>query len=183
MKQIITILSVLYVFSSCSNAEKYAGQINELASKWDSTTSAITNFAGTVSSTQASWLNDVNQMQVSEEVMAGWSEDVKAKYNELLASINNNTSNLSKLSSEVDSFISEWTEKAQVLKELKDGLASGKLGDKVEEKISDLTSMVNTGTANLESWQSKFSEINSTIANTKQMFADLAVNAETNSSR
>ena len=183
MKQVLTILSVLFVFAACSNVGKYADQINELASKWDSTTSAITDFAGTVSNTQARWLSDVNSMKVSEEAMAGWSEEMKAKYNELMATVNNNTTNLSGLSSELDSFISQWTEKGETLKALKDGLASGKLGDNVEEQISELTSFANTGASNLESWQAKFSEINAAIANAKQMFADLGVNGKTNSTR
>ncbi|MAT54467.1 MAG: hypothetical protein CMN32_08285 [Saprospirales bacterium] len=183
MKQVLTILSILFVLAACSNAGKYADQINELASRWDSTTSAITDFAGTVSNTQASWLSEVNTMKVSEETMAGWSEEMKAKYNELMAAVNNNTSNLSGLSSELDGFISQWTEKSEELKALKEGLASGKLGDNVEEKISELTSLANTGAANLETWQSKFSEINAAIANTKQMFADLGVSGGSETSR
>lgn len=183
MKQVLTILSVLVVFAACSNAGKYADQINELASKWDSTTSALTDFAGTVSNAQASWLSDVNTMQVSEEAMAGWSEEMKAKYNELSAAVNNNTSNLSALFTELDDFISQWTEKGETMKALKDGLASGKLEGNVEEQISELTSLANTGAANLETWQSRFSEINAAIANAKQMFADLGVSAGTDSSR
>lgn len=183
MKQVLTILSVLVVLAACSNASKYADQINELAANWDSTTSAITDFAGTVSNTQAGWMSDVNSMQVSEEAMAGWSEEMKAKYNELMATSNTTTTNLSNLSSEVDSFISQWTEKSETLKALKEGLTSGKLEGNVEEQISELTSLANTGAANLETWQSKFSEINSAIANAKQMFADLGVSGNTDSTR
>lgn len=175
MKQVLTILSILFVFASCSNAGKYAGQINELASKWDSTTSAITDFAGTVSNTQSSWLSDANSMQVAEEAMKGWSDDMKAKYNELTTAVNSNTTNLSGLTSELDAFITQWTEKSETLKSLKDGLAAGKLGDDVETQLSELTSLANTGASNLEGWQSKFSEINAAIASAKQMFADLGV--------
>ncbi|GIV30966.1 MAG: hypothetical protein KatS3mg029_0317 [Saprospiraceae bacterium] len=173
MKQVLAILSIATFVFACSNVGKYADQINELASKWDSTTTAITDFATQVMNTQSSWQSDLANMQVSPEAMASWNDEMKTKYNEVMALANANTNNLQNMVSEVDGFMNQWKEKSEVMKNLKEGLASGKLPQDVEQQIAELTNLANTASTNLQSWQTKFSELNAAIANAKQMYADL----------
>jgi hypothetical protein len=178
MKKVLAFSAFALIFAACSNVAKFKPMIEELASKWDSTTAGITEFATAVKSEQSNMMNTVNGMQVAPETMATWGEDVKSKYSEIQNSAAASTNNMAGLVSELDAFVSSWTEKSQEVKALQEGLAAGKLEGDVATKIADLTATANDATSKLEGWKTKFEEVKASAAQAQAMFAEF-MNANT----
>jgi hypothetical protein len=172
MKKVFAFMAFATVLAACSNSAKFTDSINELASKWDATTSAVTEFSQTVKDAQAAWVESSNSMQVAPETMANWDETTKNKYNDLQAAAQTNTANLGSIASELDGFIAQWAGQNNSMQALKDGLASGKLGSDTEAKIAELTSAANGTATTLDGWKTKYQEVASALENSKQMFAD-----------
>ena len=178
MKKVLVFAAFALILASCNSVAKYKPMIEELTSKWDSTTSSVTEFANTVKSEQANWMNAVNGMQVAPEAMAKWDDAAKAKYNEIQAAAQANTTNMSGITSELDAFVSSWMEKGKEVQALKDGLAAGKLDGDVQAKIASLTAAATDATTQLGGWTTKFNEVKAAAANAQQMFADFMTTAQ-----
>lgn len=172
MKKVLAFTAFALIFAACNNVAKFKPMIEELTSKWDSTTTSVTEFANMVKSEQSNWMNTVNGMQVAPEAMAKWDEAAKTKYNEIQAAAQASTGNLSGIVSELDAFVTSWGEKSKEVQALKDGLAAGKLEGDVQAKIAELTAAATDATTQLGTWQTKFNEVKAAAANAQQMFAD-----------
>jgi hypothetical protein len=172
MKKVLAFAAFALIFAACNNVAKFKPMIEELASKWDSTTTSVADFANTVKTEQSNWLNAVNGMQVAPEAMAKWDEAAKTKYNEIQTAAQNSTTNLAGVASELDAFVTSWTEKGNEVKALQDGLAAGKLEGDVAAKIAELTAAATDATSKLGTWQTKFNEVKTAAASAQQMFAD-----------
>ncbi|MFQ5446816.1 MAG: hypothetical protein ACE5FF_07775 [Saprospiraceae bacterium] len=172
MKKVFAFMALAMVFAACSNSAKFTDSINELASKWDATTAAVTEFSQTMKDAQSAWVETSNTMQVAPETMANWDETTKNKYNELQAAAQTNTTNLGSIASELEEFMVQWSEQNNTMQDLKDGLASGKLSGDTEAKIAELTSAANNAATMLDGWKTKYQEVASALDNSKQMFTD-----------
>ncbi len=172
MKKVLAFAAFALIFAACSNVAKFKPMVEELASKWDSTTAGVTEFATAVKSEQSSLMNTVNEMQVAPETMEKWGDDAKAKYSEIQNAASASTSNLAGLSSELDAFVTSWAEKSQEVKALQDGIAAGKLEGDVATKIADLTASANDATTKLDGWKAKFEEAKAAAAQAQQMYAE-----------
>ena len=172
MKKVLAFAAFALIFAACSNVAKFKPMIEELASKWDSTTAGVSEFATSVKSEQSNLMNAVNGMQVTPEAMEKWGEDVKAKYSEIQNTASSSSTNMAGIVSELDAFVSSWTEKSQEVKALQDGLAAGKLEGDVATKIADLTATANDATTKLDGWKTKFEEVKASSAQAQQMFAE-----------
>ncbi len=171
MKKVFAFTAFALIFAACSNVAKFKPMIEELAAKWDSTTTSITDLANMMKSEQANWMNAVNGMQVAPEAMAKWDDAAKAKYNEIQTAAQTSTTNFSGIASDLDAFVSSWGEKSKEVQALKDGLAAGKLEGDVQAKIAELTAAATDATTKVSDWQAKFNEIKTAAANAQQMFA------------
>ncbi len=183
MKNVIAFIALATVLAACSNSTKFADSINELASKWDATTSAVTEFSQTVKDAQSAWVESSSTMQVAPDAMANWDETTKSKYNDLQAAVQTNTANLGSIAADLDGFMAQWAVQNETMQALKDGLTSGKLGADTETKIGELTSAANGAAASLDGWKTKYQEVASALENSKQMFADFLSNAGSDSSK
>ncbi len=177
MKKVLAFAAFALIFASCSNTAKLKPMIEELTSNWDNTTSRITEFANTVKSEQSNWMTASKDMQVAPEAMAKWDDAMKAKYSEIQSAAEANSGNISGIASELDAFVSSWTEKGKEIKALQDGLASGKLGNDAQAKIAELTAAATDAGSKLADWQSKFDEVKMAAKNAKQMFAEFMTNS------
>ncbi|MCB0518243.1 MAG: lipoprotein [Lewinellaceae bacterium] len=172
MKKVLAFAGFALILAACNNTAKFKPMVDELSSKWDSATSAVTEFATTVKNDQSAWMSSMNSMQVAPEAMTKWDEAVKTQYNELQTSAQANTSNMAGISSELDAFVSSWQAKSQELQSLKEGIAAGKVEGDVQAKIADLTAAANDATTKLEGWKTKFAEVKAAAAAAQQQFAD-----------
>ena len=172
MKKVLTFVGFALILAACNNTAKFKPMVDELSSKWDSATSAVTDFATTVKNEQSTLSTAMGSMQVAPEAMTKWDETVKTQYNELQTAAQANTSNLAGISSELDAFVTSWQAKSQELTALKDGIAAGKVEGDVQAKIADLTAAANDATTKLDGWKTKFEEVKAAAAAAQQQMAD-----------
>jgi hypothetical protein len=172
MKKVLAFATIALFLASCSNVAKFKPMVEELASKWDGTTSAVTEFVTSVKTEQANWMTAMGGMQVAPELMAKWDEATKTKYNEIQTAAQGNTTAMQGLVTGMDTFVAGWTEKSKEVQALKDGIAAGKLEGDVQTQISGLTTTMNEATSMLEQWKAKFAEVKTAAAASQQSFAD-----------
>ncbi len=172
MKKVLAFASIALIFAACNSVAKFKPQIEELAKTWDSTTSQVTEFATSVKTEQSNWANAATTMTVAPEAMAKWDDAAKAKYAEIQAAAQGSTTGIAGIASEVDGFVSTWTEKSNTMKALTDGLATGKIEGDVTAQIADLTAATTDASSKLASWKTKFDEVKAAAEKAKQMFAE-----------
>ena len=172
MKKVFAFAAIALVFAACNSVAKFKPQIEELAKTWDATTSQVTEFATSVKTEQSNWANAATAMTVAPEAMAKWDDTAKAKYAEIQAAAQTSTTGIAGISSELDGFVSSWTEKSNSMKSLTDGLAAGKIEGDVTAKIADLTAAATDATSKLGTWKTKFDEVKGAAAKAQQMFAE-----------
>jgi peptidoglycan hydrolase CwlO-like protein len=172
MKKVLAFASIALIFAACNSVAKFKPQIEELAKTFDSTTSQVTEFATSVKTEQSNWANAATAMTVAPEAMAKWDDAAKAKYAEIQAAAQGSTTGIAGIASEVDGFVSSWTEKSNAMKALTDGLAAGKIEGDVAAQIADLTAAATDATSKLGGWKTKFDEVKATAAKAQQMFAE-----------
>ena len=172
MKKVFAFAAIALVFAACNSVAKFKPQIEELAKTWDATTSQVTEFATSVKTEQSNWANAATAMTVAPEAMAKWDDAAKAKYAEIQAAAQTSTTGIAGISSELDGFVSSWTEKSNSMKSLTDGLAAGKIEGDVTAKIAELTAAATDATSKLGTWKTKFDEVKGAAAKAQQMFAE-----------
>lgn len=172
MKKVLTFAAIALILGACNSVAKFKPQIDELAKTWDSTTSQVTEFATSVKTEQANWANAASAMTVAPEAMATWDDAAKAKYAEIQTAANGSSTGIAGIATELDGFVSSWTEKSNSMKALVDGLAAGKIEGDVAAQIADLTAAATDASSKLGDWKTKFEEVKASASNAQQMFAD-----------
>ncbi len=174
MKKVLTFVAIALVFGACNSVAKFKPQIEELAKTWDATTSQVGEFATSVKTEQSNWANAATAMTAAAtpEAMAKWDAAGKAKYAEIQAAAQGSSAGISGIATELDGFVSSWTEKSASMKALTDGLAAGKIEGDVATQIADLTSAATDATSKLGGWKTKFDEVKAGASKAQQMFAD-----------
>lgn len=172
MKKVLAFAAIALIFGACNSVAKFKPQIEELAKAWDSTTTQVTEFANSVKTEQANWANATTAMTVAPEAMAKWDEAAKTKYAEIQTAANSSTTGISGIATELDGFVTSWTEKSNGMKALTEGLAAGKIEGDVAAQIADLTAANTDAASKLAGWKTKFDEVKAAAAKAQQMFAE-----------
>ncbi|MEK7256335.1 MAG: hypothetical protein AAB316_16395 [Bacteroidota bacterium] len=173
MKKVLAFFAFALFLAACSSVGKFKPMVEELASKWDSATGAVTSFAGEVTTEQQNWLSAKSSWAMpSPEAMAKWDDATKAKYNEAQTAVANTESSLSAMSGEVSAFATGWQEKGKELQALKDGIAAGKLEGNPQETINSLNTAVTDASTKLEGWKKSLADWKAAAANSQKMMAD-----------
>ena len=155
-------LLVLFVFVSlvsCKGVEQYKGAIEELSGKWDAATTAVTDLSKMVMGEEASMTDMLAGMALDPEVLAKLKPEDQEKITSSQATCVQAGAGYKNLSSEIASFVSEWTTKGEMLTTLKDGLAAGKIEGDVTSQIADLTTSATDAMAKVEGWKSAFETV------------------------
>lgn len=166
MKNIFAIAIPLVFLVACNSVEKHRAGIETLATQWDETTNAVTEFAGSLQTEQANFTQSLASMQVAEDVVAKIKDAAKKEaITAGFAALQNAGGAYNSINAEVMNFVSGWTEKAAEVNALKEGLANGKLEGDVAAQIASLTSMVTEANTKLEGWKQSAETARKAIAN------------------
>jgi hypothetical protein len=165
-------LALPLLLVSCKGVEQYRAGIEELAGNWDSTTEALTQFSGMLSTDLSSYTNSFAAMQPDEAAMASLNPEQKAAIETSRDGVVEALKAYPTLQTSIKDFVNTWTEKSAVLTSLKDGLAAGKIEGDVTAQLSDLSTMVTTATENLDSWKGSHETIQATLRNALGKFSE-----------
>ena len=125
-----------------------------------------------VKNEQSGIMNLTNNLQVDPSISEKWDEATTSKFSNIQSMTEANSSGLATIASELDSFVSSWSEKSKDLKALKDGLAAGKLEGDIQGKIASLTAATTDATAKLDTWKEQLGKIKAAIADATNMLSE-----------
>ncbi len=180
MKKLFFFILPLLVLS-CKGVEQYKAGIEELSGKWDTTTKAVSDFSGMVSSDMSNYtkalasikMDDATAKKLKPEQIQAWEAGEKAATDALAA--------YAPLQKTINDFLKTWTEKSADVNALKSGLAAGKLEGDVTAKIAELNAMVTTAGENLNAWKASYSTVKGAVAssltNLQQMMTSMTTPA------
>lgn len=175
MKKVIAFFApVLFLVACGGGVDQYKPAIEELSANWDNATSAVSEFSKMISEEQTALVNLSNSLQVVPETMAKWDEATTSQFANIKGAAETSTNNVAQIAAQVNEFLTSWNEKSQQLQTLKDGLMAGKIEGDVQTQIAALSAAATDATAQLDSWKTKFTEIQAAAANVKQQFADFS---------
>jgi hypothetical protein len=160
MKKLFLFALPLVLLVACKGVEQYRAGIEELSGSWDTTTKAITDFAGMVSSDMTNYTQAVASMPAIDEATA------KKMKPEQMAAIESAKKGVvdalgayAPLQQTINEFVKMWSEKSAEVTALKDGLAAGKIEGDVTAKLTELNAMVATGNDNLKAWEASYATV------------------------
>lgn len=172
MKKFLPVLLLSAVLASCNNVEQFRGQIESLATNWETATTAVTGFKSLLDGEMGSLNQLMGAMSLGQDVMSKLKDDGKAKLTEFQSQAQAQKDGLSGMAGEVESFITGWTEKAGMLSALQQGLTDKKLPKDVAAQITSLTEAVTGASTTVEGWQGKLTGAKSAISTLSQGFTE-----------
>ncbi len=159
MKKLFFFIALPLLLVSCKGVEQYKAGIDELAGNWDTTTKAITEFSGKVSSDLSNYTQTLAGMRLDDKVAAKLSTDQTSSLETAQKAVIDALGGYPPLQKKINEFVTTWTEKSGMLTTLKDGLAAGKIEGDVPAQISELGNLVTTANDNLSSWKESYTTI------------------------
>ncbi len=159
MKKLFFLFALPLLLVSCKGVEQYKAGIDELATDWDQTTTAITDFSGMVSADLTKYTQSLSDMQLDETAAAKLKPEQTEALDQAKMAVVNALGAYPPLQKNIQEFVSTWTDKSAAVTALKDGLAAGKIEGDVPAQISELSGLVTTANENLTSWKGTYDTI------------------------
>jgi|GEM_PF-1076036 len=160
MKKLFLFALPLVLLVACKGVEQYRAGIEELSGSWDTTTKAITDFAGMVSSDMTNYTQAAASMPMMDEATAKKMKPEQiAAIDAAKKGVTDALAAYAPLQQTINDFVKTWSEKAADVTALKDGLAAGKIEGDVTAKLTELNAMVATGNDNLKAWEASYATV------------------------
>ena len=160
MKKLFLFALPLVLLVACKGVEQYRAGIEELSGSWDTTTKAITDFAGMVSSDMTNYTQSAASMPMMDEATAKKMKPEQiAAIDAAKKGVTDALAAYAPLQQTINDFVKTWSEKAADVTALKDGLAAGKIEGDVTAKLTELNAMVASGNDNLKAWEASYATI------------------------
>lgn len=176
MKKFFLFLIPVLLFS-CKGVDQYKSGIEDLSTNWDETTSKVETFSTMLDGDLTSYGELFKSLTVSEEMTAKAKPELLSAFTASQNDFSSSLNGMANVKSELMGFLATWSEKASDLNSLKEGLASGKLGDDTATKITDLNDLITKGTDMLSTWTETYNNSKSgtdnAAAKMKEAFAML----------
>lgn len=155
MKKMFFLLLPVFMVACGGGVEQYRAGIETLATDWDATTSAVTEFSSTIGNDLSSFSQLAGSMQLSEDVTKALKPEQATQWQGAQAAFTQALQAFAPLRTKVGEFTKTWGEKAAEVQALKDGLAAGKLEGDVAGQIASLTTLVTQAKDSLTGWQTE----------------------------
>jgi len=160
MKKLFLFALPLVLLVACKGVEQYRAGIEELSGNWDTTTKAITDFAGMVSSDMTNYTQAAASMPMIDEATAKkMKPEQMAAIEAAKTGVTQALSAYAPIQQTINDFVTSWSAKAADVTALKDGLAAGKIDGDVAGKLTELGAMVTSGTENLKAWEASYATV------------------------
>ncbi|MBK9735617.1 MAG: hypothetical protein IPO92_11870 [Saprospiraceae bacterium] len=160
MKKLLLFALPLFLFSCKSGVDAHKAAIEELGTNWDAATAAVTGFSEGLTKDVTGYTEAAAAMTLSEDAVKALKPDMAAKYAEATAAYKAATVDAyAPIQTELNDFVTMWTEKAAGVTALKDGLAAGKIEGDVAAQIAELSGLVTQGTEKVTAWTAKQAEV------------------------
>ncbi len=144
---------------ACKGVEQYRTGIEELSGNWDTTTKAVTDFQGMVSSDLTNYTQTLAAMQPDDAMKAKMKPEQVTAFETAQKGVTDALGAYAPMQKTMSDFITTWSEKTAEVTALKDGLAAGKIEGDAGAKLTELNAMVTTANENLTAWQASYATV------------------------
>ena len=144
---------------SCKGVEQYRAGIEELSGNWDTTTKAVTDFSGLVSSDLTNYTQALAGVTVDDMTAKKMKPEQTAALDAAKKAVTDALGAYAPLQQTINEFATMWTEKSAAVTALKDGLAAGKIEGDVTAQLTELGGLVTTANDNLKAWQASYGTV------------------------
>jgi hypothetical protein len=144
---------------SCKGVDQYTAGIEELSGNWETTTKAITDFSGMVSTDLTNYTTALASVKLDDAVAKKMKPEQTSAFEAAKLAVTDALGAYAPLQNTINDFVKTWTEKSADVTALKDGLAAGKLEGDVAGKLAELNGLVTTGNANLTAWKASYGTV------------------------
>ncbi|HZV69983.1 MAG TPA: hypothetical protein VFG10_10585 [Saprospiraceae bacterium] len=180
MKKLFFFLLPLLVLS-CKGVEQYRPAVEEVATSWDATTKAASDFSAMVSSDMTNYTKAMASMNVDEATMAKLKPEQVTAWQAAQKGVTDALSAYAPLQKTIGDFMTTWQEKSAEVNALKEGLTKGKIEGDVNAKVTELKALIATANENMTAWTASYATIKNGVAaaltNLQQMMASYAAPA------
>lgn len=159
MKKLFFLSLIAITVFSCKNVEQYKAGIEELGTKWDATTAAVTEFSTMVDASTAAFNANFDSLGVDSVYMSKLKGADLDKVKMAVEAYKTSGAGLTEISTKLAEAKTAWEAKAGEVTALKDGLAAGKLEGDVTAKIAELTNFIATNDTTLTSLKENLAKI------------------------
>jgi hypothetical protein len=144
---------------SCKGVEQYRAGIEELSGNWDTTTTAVTDFAGMVSTDLTNYTQALANVKVDDAVAKKMKPEQTAALDAAKKAVTDALGAYAPLQQTINDFVKTWSEKSADVTALKDGLAAGKIEGDVAAKLTELGALVTSANDNLTAWKGSYGTV------------------------
>lgn len=158
MKKLI-LFALPLLMISCKGVEQYRAGIEELSGNWDTTTKAVTDFAGMVSSDLSNYTKALASVSLDEMTAKKLKPEQVTAFQAAQKGVTDALGAYAPLQQNINDFVKTWSEKSAEVTALKDGLAAGKIEGDVPAKLAELNGLVASANENLTAWQATYATV------------------------
>lgn len=158
MKKLI-LFALPLLMISCKGVEAHRAGIEALSTSWDTTTKAVTDFSGMVSSDLTNYTKALAGVQLDEMTAKKLKPEQVTAFQAAQKAVTDALGGYAPLQQNINDFVATWTEKSAAVTALKEGLAAGKIEGDVTAQLADLNATVASANENLTAWQGSYGTV------------------------
>ncbi len=160
MKKFLLFALPLFLFSCKSGVDAHKAAIEELGTNWDAATAAVTGFSESLTKDVTYFTEAASAMTLDEAATAALTGDAATNWTAATAAYKAATTDAyAPVQTELNDFVTMWSEKAAAVTALKDGLAAGKIEGDVAAQVTELNTLVTQGNEKVTAWTAKQAEL------------------------
>lgn len=159
MKKVLLFALPLLLIACKGGVEAHKAAIEELGTSWDAATTAVTGFSEGLTKDMTSMTEAANQMMLDSAAVAGLKGEAGTKWTEAITAFKTASDAYTPVQTELNDFVTMWTEKGAGVTALKDGLAAGKIEGDIPAQIAELSGLATQATEKVASWTAKQTEL------------------------
>ena len=159
MKKLFFLSLIAVSVFSCKNIEQYKAGIDELGTKWETTTAAVTEFSTMVDASNAAFTANFDSLGVDSTFMSKLKGADLDKVKMAVEAYKTSGAGLTEIAGKLAEAKTAWEAKAGEVTALKDGLAAGKLEGDVTAKIAELTNFITSNESQLATWKESLAKV------------------------
>lgn len=161
MKNLLLFVLPLLLFSCKPGVESHRKAIEELGTNWDGATKSVIGFSDGLTTDMTKYTQAATTMMLDSVATSKLKGDAATQWSTATTAFKAATTDAyAPVQSELNDFVTMWTEKSSAITALKDGLTAGKIEGDVVAQIAELSGLVTQANEKVASWTAKKTELN-----------------------
>jgi hypothetical protein len=151
---LLPIAALVSLISACGpDTTQLKSEVDALDKTWASATESVNQWIETFKSEKDAFTASLDSLNVPEEMKSKLKPADAAKLDSLAEAARGQAAGFEAIQEEVNAFVSDWTEKGDLLSSIKEQLAAGKIDiAKATQEVASLATLAGSAGSTLEKW-------------------------------